>query len=912
MSAALKNVVTEDGFTLAESRATKRSRIKSEKDKVPFKFMEPSNSLDLVDQSKVKDLIEHGILKFDPQQRGENTCGLKMINNATQSPGLVEMEHGQAVISLLKELADEHPNRQEACELLLKSGPLGDDTGNFHVDVLKVLCDICFGKDSFKFVKPADIPMVFEDNFNLCGHFGDGLGHWAAIAVYIGCNSDYMSVWKLDSIREPILLSDPKKPPDRIAASKLAESVASTSTANAFFAIVANDEAIEKARRNQKTKGWFENALQDYKAAALATAKAEAEKAEQAADKKAAVADDAADEKMAAADEAAADKAAAEAIEAAAVEAAAEAVEAAAVEASAKMAAAADEEAAVEAAADEASAIEAAADEASAIEAAAVEAAAVEAEAVEAEAVEAEAVEAEAVEAAAKMAAAADEEAAVKAEAVEAAAVEAAVEAAAVKSATVKEEVTLDSSEEVKPPGKRAYTLPTLTTAEAEIVDEALGTGNPNEILAELRNIPISRLDMTTLRPGQWLNDEVINYYFKILEQREASKATGPSCHFHQTTFYPKLAEELNGYQYSQVAEWTRGKDVFSKDLIIVPIHQPGHWTLAVINVKQQRFEYYDSLRGPPGLVFENLRRWLKDESLDKKGKSFDTTGWTEVVWKQGQTPQQRNGWDCGMFMIRTADYIARDTVLSFTQEDMELFRRLTVLEILKASDTVRSPKQACKPTTMRIMADVSDSEEEEQRRTEGWQPGDEKLQAATVNGVIETIMSETLKSERDIMSETLWEAAVALQSSLGADPHVPPQLLLVPSVDGVAKLGGNGGKADGRLVIFLVLGTTKNPAWTANNQNYKFLGKMRVDPHASKRSKVRHPLRPLHQPLHCPSHQPPPHTLILPSPFCGRRVHASRCAVGSLYSRASSSTPSPSRSFRSAPKSVIGESDHL
>ncbi|KOO28947.1 sentrin sumo-specific protease [Chrysochromulina tobinii] len=476
--------------------------------------------------------------------------------------------------------------------------------------------------------------MVFEDNFNLCGHFGDGLGHWAAIAVYIGCNSDYMSVWKLDSIREPILLSDPKKPPDRIAASKLAES------------------------------------------------------------------------------------------------------------------------------------------------------------------------------------------------------------AAAVKSATVKEEVTLDSSEEVKPPGKRAYTLPTLTTAEAEIVDEALGTGNPNEILAELRNIPISRLDMTTLRPGQWLNDEVINYYFKILEQREASKATGPSCHFHQTTFYPKLAEGLNGYQYSQVAEWTRGKDVFSKDLIIVPIHQPGHWTLAVINMKQKRFEYYDSLRGPPDMVLTNLRRWLEDESLDKKKVPFDTSGWTEVVWKQGQTPQQRNGWDCGMFMIRTADYIARDTVLSFTQEDMELFRRLTVLEILKTSDTVRSPKQACKPTTMRIMADVSDSEEEEQRRTEGWQPGDEKLQAATVNGVIETIMSETLKSERDIMSETLWEAAVALQSSLGADPHVPPQLLLVPSVDGVAKLGGNGGKADGRLVIFLVLGTTKNPAWTANNQNYKFLGKMRVDPHASKRSK--------------------------------------------------------------------------
>ena len=837
MPATLKNVVVEDGFTLAESRATKRSRIKSEKDKVPFKFVEPSNVLDLVDQSKVEDLIKHGILKFDPQQRGENTCGLKMINNATQSPGLVEMEHGLAVIKVLKELADEHPNRLEACELLLKSGPLGDDTGNFHVSVLEVLCEIFVGKDTFKFVKPADIPKVFEENFNLCGHFGDGLGHWAAIAVYIGCNTDYMSVWKLDSIREPILLSDPKKPPDRMAASKLAESVASTSTANAFFAVVADDEAIEKARRNRKTKGWFEKALQDYKAAALATAKAAAEKAEQAADEKAAAADEAADEKLAAADETAADEAADKKM--AAVDEAPAAVE--------KMVAANKAAAAVEAADEAAAAVEVvaidAADEKMTAAAEADEAAAA-AEADEAAAAVVCAVAVKAAdeaEADEKMAAAADEEAAIKAEAVEAAAVEAAaVEAAAVKAATVKEELTLDSEEKVKPPGTRAHTLLPLTDEQAEKVDEALRPGNPDEILAELLKIPISRLDMATLRPGQWLNDEVINFFLKLLEQREV-EATWPSCHFHQTTFYPKLAEEPAGYKYSHVAEWTRGKDVFSKDLIMVPIHRPGHWTLAVINMKQQRFEYYDSLRGPPGFVFENLRRWLEDESLDKKGVSLDTTGWTEVVWKQGQTPQQRNSWDCGMFMIRTADWLARGAVLSFTQEDMEHLRRLTVLEILEGS---------------------------EQRRTEGWQLGDEKLQAATVNGVIETIMSETLKSEREIMSGMLWEAAVALQSSLGADPHVPPQLLLVPSVDGVAKLGGNGGKADGRLVIFLVLGTTTNPAWTANNINYKFLGKMRVDPHASKRSKVRHPLRPLHQPLQCPSHLPPPHALCFALAF--------------------------------------------
>jgi sentrin-specific protease 1 len=241
----------------------------------------------------------------------------------------------------------------------------------------------------------------------------------------------------------------------------------------------------------------------------------------------------------------------------------------------------------------------------------------------------------------------------------------------------------------VMPPGKRAYTLPTLTAEEAEIVDEALGTGNPNEILADFQNIPISRRDMATLRPRQWLNDEVINYFFKLLEQREASavEATWPRCHFHQTNFYTKLAETPAGYKYSEVARWTRKKDVFSKDLIIVPIHCNGnHWTLAVINMKQKRFEYYDSLRGSPNMVLTNLRRWLEDESLDKKKVPFDTSGWTEVVWKQGQTPQQCNGWDCGIFMSRTADWLARDAVLSFTQGDMENLRRLTVLEIINAS----------------------------------------------------------------------------------------------------------------------------------------------------------------------------------------------------------------------------------
>jgi hypothetical protein len=47
-------------------------------------------------------------------------------------------------------------------------------------------------------------------------------------------------------------------------------------------------------------------------------------------------------------------------------------------------------------------------------------------------------------------------------------------------------------------------------------------------------------------------------------------------------------------------------------------------------------------------------------------------------------TRLQHNGSDCGGFMTRTADYLARGAVLDFTQRDLPYLRRRMVLEILR------------------------------------------------------------------------------------------------------------------------------------------------------------------------------------------------------------------------------------
>ena len=234
----------------------------------------------------------------------------------------------------------------------------------------------------------------------------------------------------------------------------------------------------------------------------------------------------------------------------------------------------------------------------------------------------------------------------------------------------------------------------------------APGGGAPTEELAELNNVPVSRRDIATLRPGEWLNDEVINFYMELLKQRaSADMSLGdgkrfPKCHIFSTMFYPKLMQNAT-FDYSRVRRWTMAKkmahgDVFGMDLVLVPIHCNGnHWTLAVINFVDRRFEYHDSLRGSGRHVIKNLRDWLRKESADKRKCEWEgweeiaghpndgewRNGWSEKEWERG-IPQQRNGFDCGVFMCKNADYHARDGLLNFTQADIDYFRRRIVLEI--------------------------------------------------------------------------------------------------------------------------------------------------------------------------------------------------------------------------------------
>ncbi|XP_041498676.1 sentrin-specific protease 1 isoform X4 [Microtus oregoni] len=233
--------------------------------------------------------------------------------------------------------------------------------------------------------------------------------------------------------------------------------------------------------------------------------------------------------------------------------------------------------------------------------------------------------------------------------------------------------------------GKKSHELtdsenefPEITEEMEKEIKNVFRNGNQDEVLSEAFRLTITRKDMQTLNHLNWLNDEIINFYMNMLMERSKEKGF-PSVHAFNTFFFTKL--KTAGYQ--AVKRWTKKVDVFSVDLLLVPIHLGVHWCLAVIDFRKKSVTYYDSMGGINNEACRILLQYLKQESVDKKRKEFDTNGWQLFSKKSQEIPQQMNGSDCGMFACKYADCITKDRPINFTQQHMPYFRKRMVWEIL-------------------------------------------------------------------------------------------------------------------------------------------------------------------------------------------------------------------------------------
>lgn len=244
------------------------------------------------------------------------------------------------------------------------------------------------------------------------------------------------------------------------------------------------------------------------------------------------------------------------------------------------------------------------------------------------------------------------------------------------------------------------------------------------QVMAQLKgaNISLTCQDFRRLLGSAtgWINDEVVNAFAHLLNQRnksyfaerssQAGEAPKLFSHSHSTTRDEGAASMFTSsrprvhvfnsffltlltsgsraeYDYKSVRRWMKraGREVHSLDLILFPVNIKNvHWVLAAIDIRSRLFIYMDSMYGVDVLdSIKHLRRWFTDEVTDKYGKDvaeqLEVESWRSVI-NPPFVPRQNDGGSCGIFTLYMAEYLERATRPSFAQGDISALRQRTSL----------------------------------------------------------------------------------------------------------------------------------------------------------------------------------------------------------------------------------------
>ncbi|XP_061587257.1 sentrin-specific protease 5-like isoform X2 [Cololabis saira] len=165
--------------------------------------------------------------------------------------------------------------------------------------------------------------------------------------------------------------------------------------------------------------------------------------------------------------------------------------------------------------------------------------------------------------------------------------------------------------------------------------------------------------DLLTLADQNWLNDQVMNMYGELIME---------SSH-----------HELMTKGYDGVKRWTKQVDLFSKSLLLVPVHLEVHWCLVTANIATKKICLYDSQGNALQKVARNILKYLMTEAKEKQQTAFQD-GWS--VSFDEEVPQQSNENDCGVFVLEYSRCLALSRPFQFSQTDIPKIRKRIYKEL--------------------------------------------------------------------------------------------------------------------------------------------------------------------------------------------------------------------------------------
>ncbi len=250
--------------------------------------------------------------------------------------------------------------------------------------------------------------------------------------------------------------------------------------------------------------------------------------------------------------------------------------------------------------------------------------------------------------------------------------------------------------------------------------------------------IRITSEDLKRLRNHQYLNDSLIDFYVKYLEQCRKSKSSSvrneASCLFFSSFFFGRL-RRTNPVDYDGVKRWTNNVDLFEKKFVFVPMCDSYHWSLIIvanlpnldslINLELEeaveaaedmgearpKIIYMDSLDPKRGRQFGSsmiqylCREWIhrKVDNPNKDGDDDDDELYEKMYRKltkiikveKPHVPMQSNEYDCGLYVLNNiACFLEesngmREEVLAFGSQSKKIKAWYTHSDIHKLRDNM-------------------------------------------------------------------------------------------------------------------------------------------------------------------------------------------------------------------------------
>jgi len=224
-----------------------------------------------------------------------------------------------------------------------------------------------------------------------------------------------------------------------------------------------------------------------------------------------------------------------------------------------------------------------------------------------------------------------------------------------------------------------------LSSEEEKCLKELMQKKDSNEVLIMSFGITIKRYVLNEVYKNHWIDDNIIDFTMKMFQERDdyecQENIMKRSSHFYSCFFMNLLLE--NGYNYSNVEKWSKEFNIFEKDKVFCPVNLNNkHWGLLVIHVQKKEIIYYDSMGIKGKKYLDGALQYMYDEARSLN-HPFNHDEWQLISYNKG-LPQQENGYDCGIFVILYADYIANNLSLTFTQKMVSLFRKKLCVYILK------------------------------------------------------------------------------------------------------------------------------------------------------------------------------------------------------------------------------------